>query len=75
MDITDYVVTVITTQDASERRGRSITNALGQLIRVDEPTAIGGSNDLGSLASPNQPTFYTYDRYGNMVKVEQGGTN
>lgn len=74
-DVTSYVGTVTTTQDASDRRGRSITNALGQLIRVDEATAIGGSNDLGPLTSPNQPTSYTYDPYGNMVKVEQDGAS
>jgi RHS repeat-associated protein len=73
--VTNYVGTVVTTKDASERRGRSITNALGQLLRVDEPTAIGGSNDLGDIAAPNQPTAYTYDPYGNMVKVTQGAQN
>jgi RHS repeat-associated protein len=74
---TGKVGTTVTTSDASGRKGRSITNALGQLIRVDEPTAIGGAvdADLGSISSPVQPTYYTYDLYGNMVKVEQGGTS
>ena len=72
--VTNYVGTVVTTTDASGRKGRSITNALGQLIRVDEPTATGGTADadLGTLASPSQPTFYKYDAYGKMVEVTQG---
>ena len=75
--LTNYTGTVVTTTDASGRKGRSITNALGQLLRVDEPTAIGGTADadLGSLASPNQPTYYKYDGYGNMVQVTQGVQN
>jgi len=61
-------------EDASGRKGRSITNALGQLLRVDEPTGIGGTEtaDLGTLASPNQPTFYNYSPQGKMVRVQQG---
>ena len=72
--LTGYVGTVLTTTDASGRKGRSITNALGQLLRVDEPTAIGGTADadLGPIGTPAQPTKYTYDAYGKMVKVEQG---
>ena len=58
---TNYTGTVVTTTDASGRKGRSITNALGQLLRVDEPTAVGGPNDLGDVGSPNQPTYYKYD--------------
>ena len=75
--VTNYVGTVVTSSDASGRKGRSITNALGQLLRVDEPTAVGGTADadLGFINSPAQPTYYTYDPYGNMVMVAQGGTN
>jgi RHS repeat-associated protein len=70
----NFIGTVVTTNDASGRKSRSITNALGQLIRVDEATATGGTetNDLGSLASPNQKTVYTYDIFGKMVMVTQG---
>ncbi len=72
--VPNFVGTVVTTTDASGRKGRSITNALGQLLRVDEPTAISGTetNDLGALATPNQPTSYKYDLYGKMVEVTQG---
>ena len=75
--VTNYVGTVVITSDASGRKGRSITNALGQLVRVDEPTAIGGSADadLGAIGSPAQPTYYKYDPYGNMVQVTQGVQN
>ena len=60
-NVTDYVGTVVSTKDASGRRGRSITNALGQLIRVDEPTGISASEttDLGALATPLQATSYS----------------
>lgn len=71
----NFIGTVVISKDASGRRSRSITNALGQLIRVDEPTATGGSTadaDLGTLAEPAQPTYYKYDVYGKMVQVVQG---
>ena len=70
----NFIGTVVTTTDASGRKGRSITNALGQLLRVDEPTGISGSAeaDLGPLDQPIQPTSYKYDVKGNMVEVTQG---
>lgn len=70
-----FVGTVVTTTDASGRQGRSITNALGQLIRVDEPVGLTGAGDLGSISAPSQPTVYAYDLYGNMVHVQQGSQN
>ncbi|MEQ1606466.1 MAG: RHS repeat-associated core domain-containing protein [Pyrinomonadaceae bacterium] len=72
--VTGYTGTVVTTIDSAGRKGRSITNAVGQLVRVDEPTAIGASADadLGTISSPIQPTYYTYNLYGKMVKVQQG---
>ncbi len=70
--VSNYVGTVVTSTDASGRKSRSITNALGQLLRVDEATTV--DNDLGSLSNPNQPTFYTYSPQGKMVKVQQGKT-
>jgi RHS repeat-associated protein len=72
--VSNYVGTVVTSTDASGRKGRSITNALGQILRVDEPTATGGTADadLGALATPAQATTYKYDLYGKMVEVTQG---
>lgn len=76
-DVTGFVGTAVTSADASGRKSRSITNGLGQLIRIDEATATGGTEDadLGTLASPNQPTYYNYAPQGQMVKVQQGGQN
>lgn len=77
-NVTNYVGTFLVSNDASGRKSRSITNALGQLLRVDEPTAMGGTtadDDLGSIGSPAQPTYYEYDLYGNMVQVTQGVQN
>ncbi|HMT07675.1 MAG TPA: RHS repeat-associated core domain-containing protein, partial [Pyrinomonadaceae bacterium] len=53
------------------------TNALGQLIRVDEPMGISASEttDLGALATPLQATSYKYDVFGKMVQVTQGVQN
>ena len=60
--------------DASGRKKRTVTNSLGQLARVDEAMAFGGTidNDLGTLSNPKQPTSYKYDIKGNMVEVTQG---
>jgi RHS repeat-associated protein len=71
--VPDFVGTYTTATDASGRKARSITNALGQLVRIDEPT--GTNNDLGLIGSPNQPTFYKYNPQGKMVKVSQGQQN
>ncbi|HRH40131.1 MAG TPA: RHS repeat-associated core domain-containing protein [Pyrinomonadaceae bacterium] len=61
--------TVVLVTDQAGKQRRSITNALGQLMRVDEPDDNG---NLGSLASPVQPTNYQYTTIGKMVKVTQG---
>jgi RHS repeat-associated protein len=71
-NVQDFVGTYTTATDASGRRARSITNALGQLVRIDEPT--GTNNDLGLIGSPNQPTYYKYNSQGKMVHVQQGKT-
>jgi RHS repeat-associated protein len=68
--VQDYVGTYTTATDASGRKARSITNALGQLVRIDEPT--GTNNDLGSIGSPNQPTYYKYNAYDKITHVIQG---
>lgn len=62
--------TAVTGYDQAEKPRRSITNALGQLIRVDEPDL---NNQLGSISSPNQPTLYTYDTLNNLTAVQQDG--
>ncbi len=62
--------TVVTVTDQAGKLRRSVTNALGQLKRVDEPD---GSNALGTIDSPNQPTLYTYDWLNNLIAVQQDG--
>ncbi len=59
--------------DASGRKSRTISGIYG-IMRVDEATGMGGTvdQDLGSLASPNQPTSYTYNIKGELVKITQG---
>lgn len=61
--------TAITVADQAGKLRRSITNALGELIRVDEPNS---SNVLGATSSPNQDTSYTYDPLNNPTTVTQG---
>lgn len=59
--------------DASSRKSRAVSGIYG-LMRVDEATGIGGTvdQDLGSLADPNQPTSYSYNVKGELVKITQG---
>ena len=61
--------TAMTVNDQSGKLRRSITNALGHLTRVDEPTTDG----LGSIDAPNQPTIYSYDLLNNLTQVHQPG--
>lgn len=65
----DEYGTVITVEDQAGKLRRSITDAAGRLIRIDEPN---GSNALGSIDTPNQDTVYGYDRLGNLASVTQG---
>ena len=64
--------TVVTVTDQALKQRRSVTNALGQLTRVDEPDANG---NLGSTTAPTQPTNYFYNTLGKMVRVQQGVQN
>ena len=58
-----------TVTDQTGRKRRSVTNALGQVVRVDEPNA-SGQLDIGE--SPAQSTHYDYDNLGNLIHVLQG---
>jgi RHS repeat-associated protein len=69
---TSYSGNVTTVTDQALKKRRSVTNALGQLIRIDEP------NDAGQLDVSNVPvqsTNYSYNTLGNLVKVSQGTQN
>lgn len=60
----------VVTIDESGRTRRTVADALGRMIRVDEPN---GDGVLGSLASPHQATSYSYDTLGNLLQIVQGG--
>lgn len=64
-----HIGTVVTVKDQALKQRRSVTNALGQLVRVDEPDATSGQ--LGSVTAPNQPTNYAYDTLNNLTTVNQ----
>ena len=66
---TDADANATTVTDQAGKVRRSITNGLGQLIRVDEPDSSGA---LGTVSSPNQHTDYTYDELNNLLTVVQG---
>jgi YD repeat-containing protein len=65
---TTYDANFTTVTDQAQKLRRSLTDALGRLIRVDEPDTNG---NLGSTTSPNQPTHYESDVLGNLTKVTQ----
>jgi RHS repeat-associated protein len=60
--------TAVTVTDQASKVRRSATNALGELIRIDEPTTSG----LGTISIPNQATTYAYDTLKNLTGVTQG---
>ncbi|MFZ0750717.1 MAG: hypothetical protein WAM70_15245, partial [Pyrinomonadaceae bacterium] len=62
----DGAYTTVTDQAGKARRQK--VDALGRIIRLDEPTTSG----LGSVGSPNQATYYYYDVLHNLVRIYQG---
>jgi RHS repeat-associated protein len=66
---TAYDAEFTTVTDQAGKVGRSMTDALGRLARVDEPDASG---NLGAASSPAQPTSYAYDALGSLRQVIQG---
>jgi RHS repeat-associated protein len=66
-DSTQVIGTASRAKDQADKERRQIVDALGRVIRVDEPTASG----LGTVTSPNQPTFYNYDGNDNLSRVSQ----
>ena len=61
----DGVFTTVTDQASKTRRQE--VDAMGRVIRLDEPTTSG----LGSQSSPNQSTSYEYDLLDNLVHIHQ----
>ena len=70
--ITAYDANFTTVTDQAGRQRRSKVDALGRLLRVDEPGDPNVNGSLGSNAGPTQPTSYEYDVFGNLRKVYQG---
>ena len=66
---TTYDANFTTSTDQAGKVRRSMLDALGRLLRVDEPDASG---NLGSPTQPTQPTTYAYDVLGNLTTVTQG---
>lgn len=66
---TEYLGIYTTATDQAGKQRRQKTDALGRVVRVDEPNSDGS---LGSVDAPMQPTFYQYDSYGHLVTVSQG---
>jgi RHS repeat-associated protein len=69
---TSYSGNAATLIDQAGKKRRSITNAIEQLTRVDEPNNV---NELGDVSNPLQATHYSYNPAGNLVKVSQGQQN
>ena len=69
---TDIDADATTVTDQAGKLRRSITNSLGQLVRVDEPDDSSSTGSLGTVASPNQATSYAFDTLGNLTTVTQG---
>jgi RHS repeat-associated protein len=69
---TSYSGNTVTVTDQKGKQRRSVSDALGRLVRVDEPDkSTGNLDDAGG--SPVQPTSYFYDALGNLRRVDQGG--
>jgi len=68
---TAYYAEFVTVTDQAGKVRRSRADALGRLVRVDEPS--DENNTLGGYDSPVQPTAYAYDVLGNLTLVRQGG--
>ncbi|HEV7746336.1 MAG TPA: hypothetical protein VGO56_15175, partial [Pyrinomonadaceae bacterium] len=65
----DAVFTTVTDQAGKQRRSK--VDALGRLVRVDEPRDPNVNASLGSTSAPAQATSYEYDVFGNLTKVIQ----
>jgi RHS repeat-associated protein len=66
---TSYAGNSATVTDQAGKSRRSLTDAIGRLVRMDEPN---DQNSLGTIDNPAQSTSYSYDAAGNLRRVEQG---
>lgn len=65
---TEYAGSITTGVDQANKKRRSMEDALGRVVRVDEPDM---TNELGQPGTPTQPTNYEYDILDNLTKVTQ----
>lgn len=66
---TSFSGNIVTVTDQAGKKRRSVTDALGRLVRVDEPDANG---NLDVNGAPAQSTLYAYDTLDNLTTVTQG---
>ncbi|PYS62074.1 MAG: hypothetical protein DMF74_14395, partial [Acidobacteria bacterium] len=62
---TDYAGIFTTVTDQARKQRRQKVDALGRVIRLDEPD----TNGLGSTNNPNQSTTYDYDVLDNLIHI------
>ena len=67
---TEYDAEFTTVTDQAGKKRRSRVDALGRLVRVDEPDAVG---NLGGTSAPVQPTNYAYNALDNLIQTSQTG--
>jgi RHS repeat-associated protein len=66
---TAYQGIYTTVTDQAGRQRRQKTDALGRIVRVDEPDTSGS---LGTVDSPAQPSYYDYNTQGSLIHITQG---
>ncbi len=64
----EFNKTFVTVTDQAGKQRRQVADALGRIVRVDEPNLSGS---LGAVDAPIQPTTYEYDGNDNLSKVIQ----
>ncbi|MFL6253577.1 MAG: RHS repeat domain-containing protein [Pyrinomonadaceae bacterium] len=70
---TEFTGVYTTVTDQAGRKRRQKADALGRVVRVDEPDA-NGNLDGGDRDHPSQPSFYEYNTQGDLIAVHQGLT-
>lgn len=68
---TSYEGVYTTVTDQAGRQRRQKTDAMGRVVRVDEPNSSGS---LGTVDAPAQATSYDYNTQGNLVHIAQGSS-
>src|SRR5258707_1189699 len=69
---TSYQGIYTTVTDQAGRQRRQKTDALGRVVRVDEPDTSGS---LGTVDSPAQASSYDYNTQGNLIHITQGSAS